>query len=197
MLRRCAIALLSIALLAILPATGQTPNPGNSQGSPPTVPNKQKPDPPPLPPDVVAPDPAPPDATKNGNPVTRTLKKLAPNCINSIFHACWSAPPQKPQAPETSERKGNTSREAGEIYFERGNYHAAESRFREALEYNANDAKAMFELALCLEKMNHTDEALEEYRACAESQPSGKYAERSLRALERLSQTSSAAPPRH
>ena len=179
MLHRHASATLLVVLLAVvLPANGQAPNPGNSSASPPTTPNRPKPDPPPLPPDVVAPDPPPPDTTQSGNPVTRTLKRLAPNCINSIFHACWSSPPQKPQPPQTAERKGTVSREAAELYFERGNYRAAESRFREALKYNPNDSKAMFELALCLEKMNHTDDALEEYRACAENQPSSQYAER-------------------
>ena len=197
MLHRHASAILLFVLLALSLASGQTPNPGNSSASLPTAPKKPNPDPPPLPPDVVVPDPPPPDTTQSGNPVTRTLKRLAPNCINSIFHACWSSPPQKPQPLLTAERKGAVSREAAELYFDRGNYRAAESRFREALEYNPSDSKAMFELALCLEKMNHTDEALEEYRLCADQQPSSPYAERSSKAMQRLTQTSSVAVPRH
>ena len=190
MLRRCASPLLLILVLSAASLVGaQTPNPGNSRSAAPVVAKKPDPDPPPLPPDVVAPDPPAPDATQNGNPVTRTLKKLAPNCINAIFHACWSSPPQKPQPSQTAERKGAASREVGEYYFSRGNYHAAESRFRETLDENPNDARAMFELAQCLEKMNHIDQALEEYRACAEQQSSSPYAERSSKAVQRLTQT--------
>ena len=55
----------------------------------------------------------------------------------------------------------------------------------------------MFELAQCLEKMSHTDEALEEYRLCAERQPLNPYAERSLKAVQRLTEISSAKAPRH
>src|SRR5690348_11541163 len=107
MLCRDASAMLFVVFLGfVLSANAQIPNPGNSGGNPPTTVKKPNPDPPPLPPDVVAPDPPPPNTTQNGNPVTRTLKRLAPNCINSIFHACWSSPPQKPQPPQTAERKG-------------------------------------------------------------------------------------------
>src|SRR5438045_3967873 len=103
--------------LAAIPALGQVPNPGNSlptsntSSSPQTGP----PDPPPLPPDVKTPEAPPPDTSPH-NPVARTLKKLAPNCINAIFHACWSSPPQKPQPAQTDERKGAASRDVGEYY---------------------------------------------------------------------------------
>lgn len=198
MLERYACVLLSILILTPAPlAKAQTPNPGNSRGAAPPSAKKPDPDPPPLPPDVVAPDPPAPDATQAGNPVSRTLRKLAPNCINGVFHACWSSPPQKPQPRQTAERKGSASREVAEYYFQRGNYRAAESRFREALDENPNDARAMFELAQCLEKMNHTDEAVEAYRSCAENQPSSPYAERSLKAVQRLTQTNSAATTLH
>jgi len=189
--------LVVLILMEVMSTSAQTPNPGNNGAIVPATPKKPDTVPPPLPPDVVAPDPPPPDDSQNGNPVARTLKRLAPNCINAIFHACWSSPPQKPRPTQTAERKGATSREVAEFYLERGNYHAAESRFREALEYNSNDARAMFGLAQCLEKMNHTDEALQEYRACAEQQPLSPYAERSLKAVERLTQTSSAMEHSH
>lgn len=193
MLRRYASALWLVVLLGVVTlSAAQVPNPGSTTGSPPATPKKANPDPPPLPPDVVAPDPPPPDTTQSG-PVTRTLKKLAPNCINAVFHGCWSSPPQKPEPPQTAQRKGAASREVAEFYFDRGNYHAAESRFREALEYNPNDARAMFGLAQCLEKMNHINEALEEYRSCADHQPSSPYAERSRKAVQRLTEPSGAA----
>lgn len=148
------------------------------------------PDPPPLPPDVKTPD-APPAEDSAGNPVTRTLKRLAPNCINAIFHACWSSTPAKPQPPQTDERKGAASREVGELYFEHGNYRGAESRFREALTYNPSDVKAMFEFAQALEKLNQTGEALQEYQHCADFQSGGAYTERCRKRMERISSTAS------
>ena len=87
----------------------------------------------------------------------------------------------------TATRKGAASREVGEFYLDRGNYHAAESRFREALQLNAGDMKAMFELAECLEKMNRSDEAIQEYQALLSLQPGGSYAEQSRGAIQRLS----------
>jgi Tfp pilus assembly protein PilF len=145
---------------------------------------------------VVGADP-PTDTTQSGNSVTRTLKRLAPNCINGIFHACWSSPPQKPQPPQTDERKGAKSREVAEFYVEHANYRAAESRFREALQYNPNDAKAVFELAECLEKLKRVDEAIAEYQLCIDEQPPNSYTERARKALQRLEESSKVALPRH
>jgi tetratricopeptide (TPR) repeat protein len=174
------------SVLVIACATAQIPSPANGQpqGTPPAVP-AQKPDPPPLPPDVKSPD-APPGSVSSGNPVTRTLKKLAPNCINAVFHACWSSPPEKPQPPPTDERKATASREVGELYYSRGNYRAAESRFREALELNPKDARDAFELGQSLEALNRIPEALQEYHACQQIQIDGPYAERSQKAINRL-----------
>ena len=148
------------------------------------------PDPPPLPPDVKSPD-APPAEDSAGNPVTRTLKRLAPNCINAIFHACWSSTPAKPQPPQTDERKAAASREVGEFYLDHGNYHAAESRFREALTYNQSDVRSIFDLAQSLEKLNQTGEALQEYQRCADFQRGGAYTERCRKRIERISSTAS------
>ena len=170
-------------------AVAQIPNPGNS-GSDVNTPSVKKTsthDPPALPPDVKTPD-APPgaDAKTTSNPVARTLKRLAPNCINAIFHACWSSPPQKPQPPQTDERKGTASREVGEFYLERGNYHAAESRFGEALQFNPTDARARFDLGRSVEGLSRMDEAVAEYSQCIDSQPTSPYAERARRAIDRL-----------
>lgn len=196
---RYAAALLAV-IAGVTLVSAQIPNPGNSRsqaGTPPT-PQALPPDPPPLPPDVKAPDPVSPAPDSTQNPVTRTLKKLAPNCINGIFHACWSARPQKPQPPQTDERKGAASRDVGEFYFEHKNYSAAKSRFQEALDYNPGDARAMFDLAQTLEKQNHADDAAEGYKACFELQPDGPYAERAQKAMGRLlaQQNASSKPPR-
>lgn len=121
------VALLVVAAILSC-AAQQIPNPGNSESnSDAKALSKPRPEPPPLPPDVKTPD-APLGETSSGHSVKRTMKKLAPNCINSIFHACWSSPPEKPQLPQTDERKGAASRDVGEFYFDRGNYRAAESR---------------------------------------------------------------------
>lgn len=184
-------ALLAVVMVCVVLASAQTPipDPGNSRSTPqPPVssPQTPAPDPPPLPPDVKAPDPPSPPQYPSENPVTRTLKRLAPNCINSIFHACWSAPPQKPQPPQTDQSRGAASREVGEFYFERQKYQAAKSRFEEALDYNPGDAKAMFELAQTLEKLNHPDQAAERYKDCFDLQPDGPYAERARKTMDRL-----------
>ena len=194
----CARVLQALCVLAVVQiALAQTPNPGNvPTASSSKTPTKPAPDPPPLPPDVVGADP-PTNTTQSGHAVTRTLKRLAPNCINGIFHACWSSPPQKRQPPQTDERKGTESREVAEFYLERGNYRAAESRFREALQYNPNDSKAVFELAQCLENLKHVDEAIAEYQVCIDEQSPNPYAERARNAVQRLEESSKVASPPH
>ena len=186
MAARLTVVLL-FALLVVCCAAQRTPNPGNSGSdvnTPKSLP-EYRPDPPPLPPDVKTPD-APPGETSSGHSVKRTLKRLAPNCINSVFHACWSSPPHKPQPAQTDARKGAASRDVGEFYFDRGNYHAAESRFREALQLNPNDPRAMYDLAQAMENLHQVQQAVKEYQACIDLQPTGSYADRSRKALEHL-----------
>jgi tetratricopeptide (TPR) repeat protein len=178
---------LSIVLAVISCGAQLVPNSGNSTSNANTAkPLPQpRPEPPPLPPDVKTPD-APPGETSSGHSVRRTLKKLAPNCINSIFHACWSSPPEKPQPPQTDERKGGASRDVGEFYFDRGNYRAAESRFVQALQFNPSDPRAMYDLARSLQKLNQAPQAISRYQACIDLEPAGLYADRSRKALQDL-----------
>jgi len=178
---------LSIVLAVISCGAQLVPNSGNSTSNANTAkPLPQpRPEPPPLPPDVKTPD-APPGETSSGHSVKRTLKKLAPNCINSIFHACWSSPPEKPQPPQTDERKGAASRDVGEFYFDRGNYRAAESRFVQALQFNPIDPRAMYDLARSLQKLNQAPQAISRYQACIDLEPAGLYADRSRKALQDL-----------
>ena len=155
MIRHTASSLLVLLFAATLFAQAVTqpgrPAPPAAKPAEPPHPVTPPPDAPPLPPDVKSPDAPSGSAADSGNAVTRTLKRLAPNCINAIFHACWSSPPARPQPPQTDARKGAASREVAEFYMERGNYRAAESRLREALAYNPVDARAMFDLAESLE----------------------------------------------
>ena len=185
---------LSVVLAVISCGAQQIPNSGNSESSASTArPLPQpRPEPPPLPPDVKTPD-APPGETSSGHSVKRTLKKLAPNCLNSIFHVCWSSPPERPQPPQTDERKGAASRDVGEFYFDRGNYRAAESRFVEALQFNPADPRAMYDLAQSLEKLDQAPQAIRRYQACIDLEPAGLYADRSRKALKDLMQADGTA----
>ena len=183
-----------VLLLLASFAFGQVSSPGSPQTGVGSSTNKPTPADPPLPPDVKAPDAPPaPIADSSSNPVTRTLKRLAPNCINAVFHACWSSTPQRPQPPQTDERKGASSREVGEFYLERANYRAAESRFREALAYNPADTRAMFDLGQSLEKLDQADKAFQEYQSCVEVEPDGAYAPRCRKGLDRISSQASAS----
>lgn len=76
--------------------------------------------------------------------------------------------------------------EVGDYYFKRKNYVGAESRYREALHYKDNDAIATYRLAVCLEKMNRPDEALEQYQSYLKILPYGPEAADVKKAIERL-----------
>jgi tetratricopeptide (TPR) repeat protein len=76
--------------------------------------------------------------------------------------------------------------EVGDFYFKQGDYIGAESRYREALLYKANDAIATYRLGVCLEKMHRPDEAREEYETYLKILPDGPEAKHARKALERL-----------
>jgi len=82
--------------------------------------------------------------------------------------------------------------EVGDYYFKRKNYRAAEDRYREALYYKDNDASATYHLAICLEKMNRPDEAIQQYQNYLKILPHGPDAEASTKAIERLKADSGA-----
>src|SRR5262249_8891944 len=63
---------------------------------------------------------------------------------------------------------------------------AAESRYREALYYQDNNAPAMFGLAATLEKEGRRDEAVQLYTQYLKTLPGGPRAEESKKALTRL-----------
>ena len=76
--------------------------------------------------------------------------------------------------------------EVGDFYYNRGNYKAALSRFREALQYKPHDAVATFKLAQTLEKSKEFEEAREQYEAYLEILKDGPSANAARKALERL-----------
>ena len=85
--------------------------------------------------------------------------------------------------------------EVGDYYFKRKNYIGAESRYREALLYKENDAVATYKLAVCLEKMNRPDEALEQYEGYLKILPNGPEAGEAKKAIERLKSPAASVKP--
>jgi len=85
--------------------------------------------------------------------------------------------------------------EVGDYYFKRKNYIGAESRYREALVYKDNDAVAMYKLAVCLEKMNRSDEAISQYEGYLKILPYGPEAAEAKKAIERLKGPAANAKP--
>jgi len=80
--------------------------------------------------------------------------------------------------------------EVGDFYMKKGNYRAAISRYREALEWKPRDAVATFRLAQALDKSDQKLEATEQYQAYLKILPHGLYAEDCKKAIARLSTSS-------
>jgi tetratricopeptide (TPR) repeat protein len=76
--------------------------------------------------------------------------------------------------------------EVGDFYYKRGNYKAAEARYREALRYKENDAVATIRLAESLEKLGAFDDARIEYESYLKILPHGPESDRVEKAIERL-----------
>jgi hypothetical protein len=79
---------------------------------------------------------------KTKSPAQRAVDKLSPLCVDAVFHTClpWGIS-DAPQTPE-AEREFAKNFDVGDTYFKGKNYKAAESRFREALEYKPDDPDA-------------------------------------------------------
>src|SRR5579859_1885658 len=84
--------------------------------------------------------------------------------------------------------------EVGAFYFKKKNYKAAEDRYREALFYKDNDALATYRLAICLEKLDRPDEALEEFENYLRILPHGPQAADAKKAIDRLKGPSPGKP---
>ena len=76
--------------------------------------------------------------------------------------------------------------DVGDYYYKAGNYKAAVSRFREALQFKACDAVATFKLAQALEKNKQFEEARAQYEAYLAILKDGRSAGEARKALERL-----------
>ena len=76
--------------------------------------------------------------------------------------------------------------EVGDFYFKRGNYRAAQSRYRDALKWKSNDALATYRLAESLDKLQEWSEARKYYETYLKILPNGELAQQAKDAIERL-----------
>ena len=185
------------------------------------------------------------DKKKKGNPITRTIKRAAPDCINIGTSYCRQEKDdndgEQPQVPANQpiprsgshETPGSSSSadtqidlspppgdsahpgadtsgvsefhpwdphraakdiEVGDFYFKRANFRAAESRYREALQFKPNDAEATFKLAETLDREQNAAEAKSFYEQYLKILPSGEFAPQAQEALQRLKQAPGANP---
>jgi Flp pilus assembly protein TadD len=84
--------------------------------------------------------------------------------------------------------------EVGDFYFKQKNYRAAESRYREALEWKPNDAIATFKLANALEKEGNQPEAEKFYNNYLQIFPDGPSAEECKTAIARMKNPDTSKP---
>jgi tetratricopeptide (TPR) repeat protein len=157
--------LLVAAVLAAAPcALGQTPPPQNKDQQQPPIPATNQ---------------APPRSQGRG-PGDSSSRDIEPE-----------APPSAPDDSVTELRawdphKAAKNVEVGNYYFRQHNYHAALSRYCEALQYKPDDAIATFRVAEALEKLDDLAGARTYYAAYLKILPAGPSAEHSRKELERL-----------
>jgi len=88
--------------------------------------------------------------------------------------------------------------EVGDYYSKQGNYRAAISRYEEALEWKPKDADATFKLGEAQEKVGDPTAALANYQAYLKILPSGPYADKARKGVDRVKSkagaTAQAAP---
>lgn len=82
--------------------------------------------------------------------------------------------------------KADKDVEVGDYHMRRKNYPAAESRYREALDFQNNNAPAMFGLAQALEREKKSSEAAQYYALYLKTLPHGPKADDAKSALQRL-----------
>ena len=108
-----------------------------------------------------------------------------------MFHSCFFT--GIGDSPPTSEKDREFTKnfEVGETYLKGKNYKAAESRFREALEYKPDHPDATYKLAISVDKLGQTAEALALYDKYLKISPNGPYAEQARKALRKKGATTS------
>ena len=76
--------------------------------------------------------------------------------------------------------------EVGDYYYKLGNYRAAISRYEEALHWKRSDAEATYKLGQVLEKSGDFNGALTNYQAYVKLVPSGPYADKANKGIDRV-----------
>ena len=103
-------------------------------------------------------------------------------------------PPTGEPAPDVQEmkpydpHKAEKNIEIGDYYFKRSNYRAAESRYREALQWKPGDAIATFKMGEVMEKEGNLLQARQNYQAYLKILPDGPLSETAKKALARIEQ---------
>jgi len=161
MLRRSILLICGIALVAAVPVVAQQRDTTNQ--------------PPPRS------DRSPGESSSKDNPVD-----LSPPMGDAKSHPNSGIADDVLELHPYDPHKAEKNVEVGDYYFKLKNYHAAESRYREALEYKPNDAIATFKLAVALEKVGDLPEAEKYYSSYLDILPHGPEAEESKASLERL-----------
>ena len=170
----------------------------------PTVPKKSKPaarpTPKPAPTDSAPDDSADPNEGRDQGPgyhdgVETTPDPGTPGVSSSKESKVNLAPPvgtapepdvqeMKPYDPH----KADKNIEIGDYYFKQGKYRAAESRYREALEWKPGDAIATFKMGEVMEKIGNLVQARQNYQAYLKVLPDGPLSEKAKKALARIEQ---------
>jgi tetratricopeptide (TPR) repeat protein len=112
----------------------------------------------------------------------QTRTDLSPTPADELAHPESAAPGTR----EWNPMRAMKDVEVGTFYYNAGNYKAAISRFREALEFKPRDAVATFKLAQALEKSGELDQARAQYEAYLAILKDGPNAGDARKALERL-----------
>ena len=82
--------------------------------------------------------------------------------------------------------KADKSIEVGDYYFKEKNYRAAESRYREALEWKPGDALATYKMGEVMEKIGNLVQARQNYQAYLKILPDGPLSKDAKKALSRI-----------
>jgi tetratricopeptide (TPR) repeat protein len=112
---------------------------------------------------------------------------LSPPKGDAASHPTSEVPSDVNEMRTYDPHKADKNIEVGDYHLKRKHYRAAESRYREALEWKPGDAEATYNLAFCEEKLGKIADARADYESYLKILPHGPNAEESKKAIERLS----------
>jgi tetratricopeptide (TPR) repeat protein len=169
----------------------------------PTVPKKTKPaatsSPKPAPVDSAPEDSADPEQEPRGigyhdgietapDPGTPGVSSSKDTKVNIAPPAGTAPDPDVQEMKPYDPHKADKNVEIGDYYFKQGNYRAAESRYREALEWKPGDAIATFKMGEVMEKIGNLVQARQNYQAYLKILPDGPLSKDAKKALARIEQ---------